>query len=484
MINPFGSRYSISVRLSFWYGVSSLILLTVFVVFLYATFDLSIHRDFEGRMNEAERLLMTAIVHEDDGLVLAESDSIQSVAYQTSGAYGTYVRLLSVDGDVTYRSPNFDGGETFHPFIPARASITTHIHEWDGTPVRSRYSPVRDRSGKMIGWLEITRLESTIHEELHRLEWILAVGIALCVLVAIVSGYGLAKRALLPVVSLTDVANQIHPTDLEQRLPSNFGVQDELTDLADAFNVMLDRLQSSFEREQRFRVDAAHAMFTPLSAMRSEIDVALHRSRDHAYYRSTLDAVRDRLLRLSDMLDKLLELSSAEGIKDLSLQTVDLSNLLVSRMERFEALAAERGVQLGSNIEGHVTASVQPSYIEVILDNLLTNAIKYTPREGSVELTMKTNESDVIIEVSDSGIGFSDEEREHLFDRFFRSREQSIQSKQGTGLGLPITKVLIELHGGHIRAFSSGPDGGSIFTVSLPVKNNLRPTVKIISPNS
>lgn len=468
MLRIFADKYSISVRLSLWYGVSSLILLSVFVVFLYTTFDLSIHRDFENRLDEAEQTLRSAVGIEDGTLTLMESESIESVAYQIKGAHGTFVRLLTPKGEVTYQSPNMEGATPFDPIFPSDTVTGTATHVWEGGAMRTRYAPILDQANTLIGWLEITRPESSIHVELHRLEWIMAIGIALSVIVAIISGYGLAKRALLPVVALTDVANQIHLTDLERRLPSSLGVQDELTNLADSFNVMLDRLQASFEREQRFRVDAAHEMFTPLSAMRSEIDVALHRSRDTEYYQSTLDTVRKRLLRLSEMLDKLLELSSAEGISDLSLQTIDLSSFLASRMERFVALASERRVSLNSKIETDVWAAVQPSHIEVILDNLLSNAIKYTPEGGFVDLNLKKTKSELIIEVTDSGIGFKEEEREHLFDRFFRSSSQSIQSQQGNGLGLPITKVLVEKHGGTIIAKSSGPNTGSSFKLSLP----------------
>lgn len=462
-------RLPISVRLTFWYGLSLLLLLSVFVVFLYAGFHVSLHRDFNDQMDEVQRLLLPAIQTEGEMPVLVPSDAIRSVAYQTDGASGTYVRLLSPIGQILYQSPNFTGHQRFRPSVPTAGTEASYSHTWEGAPTRSRYTPVRDALGTLHGWLEITRLESSIHRELHRLEWLLAAGIVLGMLVAIASGYGLAKRALRPVAMLTEAANQIRVTDLERRLPADFGVRDELTDLADTFNLMLRRLQVSFERERRFRADAAHELFTPLSAMQSEIDVALHRPREASYYEQTLQAVRNHTRRMNGILDGLLQLSRAEGLEHLVLEKIDVSAFVVQRLYRFKSNAVAQQVELKHEVTPSVFTSADPGHIEAILDNLMDNAIKYTPPGGTVCMRVHRDAEEVVLSVADTGIGFTEAERAQLFNRFFRSDTPAVQRTRGSGLGLSITQALVETYGGQITASSNGPEAGSTFEVRLPV---------------
>ena len=461
-------RLPISVRLTFWYGLSLLILLSVFVVFLYTSFHVNLHRDLSDQIMQAQRLLLPAIETETETPTLVPSAAIRSIAYRADGADGTYVRLLSSDGDVLYQSPNFAAHHRFRPSLPASMTETFYNHRWEGVPARSQYTPVRNASGEMRAWLEITRLESAIHRELHRLEWLLAVGIVLGVLIAIGSGYGLARRALRPVAMLTEAANDIRVTDLNHRLPTDFGVRDELTDLADTFNAMLGRLQASFERERRFRADAAHEMFTPLSATLSEIDVALRRPRDASTYKQTLQTVRDHTRRVSETLDGLLRLSRAEAIDHAQAKAVNLAELSRQRLDAFSPQARAEQIAVHHEVEPDAFVLADPGHIDTLLDNLIDNAIKYTPPGGTVCLSIRVEAEEIVLTVSDSGIGFETTERAHLFDRFYRSDKPAVRQTHGSGLGLSIVRAIVEGYDGRIQAHSEGLDQGSTFEVRFP----------------
>ena len=461
-------RLPISLRLTFWYGLSLLILLSVFVVFLYTSFHMNLHRDFSDQIDQAQRLLLSTIQAEAETPTLVPSAAIRSVAYQTDGTDGTYVRLISSDGHVLYQSPNFAEHKRFRPSLPATATAVAYNHIWEGAPARSQYTPVRNASGAVRGWLEVTRLESAIHRELHRLEGLLAVGLVLGVLVAIASGYGLARRALRPVAMLTEAANDIRVTDLKQRLPTNFGVRDELTDLADTFNAMLGRLQASFERERRFRADAAHEMFTPLSSMQSEIDVALRRRREASYYEQTLQTVRDHTRRMSEMLDGLLQLSRAEAIEHSQAQAVNLTDLARQRLDYFSPQARAGQIAMHHKTEPVALVLADPGHMDTMLDNLIDNAIKYTLPGGTVCLSIHLDAEEVVLTVSDSGIGFDSTERAHLFDRFYRSDTPAVRRTHGNGLGLSIVNAIVDGYDGRIQMHSEGLNQGSTFVVRFP----------------
>jgi signal transduction histidine kinase len=458
----------ISVRLTLWYGLSLLLLLSAFGTFLYVGFHVGLHNELEEEMDRAADQLMPAIQTQQQLTVPALSLSTESVGYLTDGAGATFVRLLSPAGDVLYQSPNFEGRQDFDHSIPPDKAKAANDHLWEGAPTRSQYSLVRDASGTHRGWLEITRRESAIHSELHRLELLLLAGGLLGMLVAVGSGYWLAKRALRPVVMLTDAANQIQVSDLENRLPSDFGVRDELTALADTFNLMLQRLQVSFDRERRFRADAAHELFTPLSGMQSEIDVALQRPRASPYYERTLEATRDQAQRMAATLDGLLQLSRVEALQNPASQEVDFGSCVFERLSHLQANAVAGDVQLVHEVCEGAVVLAEPGHIEVIIENLFENAIKYTPAGGTVRVALEKTEEEVRLTVSDTGIGFSAHEQVLLFDRFFRSDGPSVQRTRGSGLGLSITRALTEMYGAHVTASSTGPGAGSTFEVRFP----------------
>ena len=473
-MRPLRSRFrlSISARLTLWYGLSLLLLLSLFVVFLYTSFHLSLHQDFEAQLRHDETRLRSAVRIEAGRPALQAGEALRSVALQTEGAAGTYVRLLSPSGDVLYRSPNFAGRPPLTPSLPRAAEPAIAGRAWDAAPARSRYAPLLGDGGRLAGWLEVTRLESALHRELHRLRWLLALGVLLGAAVAIGSGYHLARRALRPVAAITGAAREIGGEELGRRLPADFGVRDELTDLAETLNGLLARLDASFERERRFRADAAHEMFTPLSAIRSEIDVALRKPREAAYYRATLAALEGHAQRLAALVESLLRLSRAEaiGIKHAGRKGADVSEVVRCLIGRFRAPAEAQEVRLAcGDLPPGVLAAIDPAHLEAALENLLDNAIKYTPPGGAVTVSASAEGSEAVLRVADTGAGFAEEEAARLFDRFYRADAHPVRQVGGSGLGLSISKAVADVYGGRICARSPGRGFGSTFEVWLPL---------------
>lgn len=474
-IAPVQLRLSISARLTLWYGLSLLILLSLFVIFLYTSFHVSLHRDFEEQLRRDEERVRGAIEIGTGGPLLQEGEALRSVALQTEGAAGTFVRLFDPSGTIVYRSPNFDDQPVLEPALPQTVEPEVVGRTWQGAPARSRYVPLVDERGRLAGSLEVTRLESTLHRELHRLRWLLALGVLLGVAVAIASGYGLARRALRPVATLTGAAREIEAGDLGRRLPSDFGARDELTDLAETLNALLARLDASFERERHFRADAAHEMFTPISALQSEIDVALLRPREAAYYRETLDTLRGHVQRLAGLVEGLLRLSRAEAGEAAMQERADASEVVRHVTERLQSQADARCVRLVCDLAAEVPAAVGAAHLEAIAENVIDNAIKYTPPEGVVTVTTAVEGNEAIVRVSDTGVGFSEEEAARLFDRFYRADARAVQQVRGSGLGLSIVKAVVDTYEGRIAAYSAGDEKGSTFEVRLPLSTSDEP---------
>lgn len=466
-----GFRLRISSRLTLWYGLTLLILLSLFALFSYAYFHTTLHLDFDRHLAHEMRQLIPLVRTEAGRPTFSGLDDLRSVAYQTDGAYGTYVRLLSRDGDVLYRSPNFENHLSLTTQVPRSAKEATASRSWEGEPVRSLYSPIADSAGELRGWLEVTGFEWTLNQELGNLRSSMLVGIFAGVLLAIGGGYLLARRALQPVASLTDAAKQIHATDLATRLPARFGARDELTDLAETFNQMIERLEASFDRERRFTNNAAHEILTPLATIQNTLEVALRRARSSDEYRATIQAVLTEAEEMSDTVRGLLQLARMDRITDLPHEHVDLSKEVEKHLHRFRKRAERERIALEVDVEPAVDVLADAGRLGEVIDNLLDNALKYTPAGGKVKVKLERRHGKASLEVSDTGVGFAPEQAAHLFDRFYRADTPEVQARSGSGLGLAIVEAITRAYGGHVSAHSAGRNRGSRFEVVLPSEN-------------
>ena len=455
-------RLSISRRLALWYGLSLTLLLGLVVAFLYTGFHLTLHRDFDADLaREAERLAAALPRPLPLGEEAAPWDVPPDFA-RFAEASPHAVRLLSPTGTVRYANGRLPE-VTIH--APSSEEAEYHTH---GEDVRARYEPVRGEQGETRAWVAVAGIESGLHREMHRLGWLLVLGVVLGVAVAALSGYGLARRALRPVVALTDAANRIGPGERGARLPTEPAPHDELGDLAAAFNALLARLDDAFERERRFRADAAHELLTPVTAARSEVDVSLRRDRDAEGYREALRTVGAHVERMADLITDLLALSRAEAADRPALASVDVATVADELASRMEPVARAKGVALVRELERGATVVASPDHVATALANLVDNAVKYTPPGGTVTLAVRCEDGEAVATVADTGVGFTEVEQGRLFSRFYRADAPEVRRERGSGLGLAIAQRLARLYGGTIEASSAGPDRGSVFELRLP----------------
>lgn len=463
-----GLRLSISTRLTLWYGLTVLILLSLLAIFSYTNFHLNRHRDFDQHLAHEIRELTPFLYIEGEHPMFVNLDRLRSVAFQTHGLQSTYVRLISTDGRLLYRSPNFLAHPELPIALPETVAETTMSRDWDDNPARTVYKPLFNSDGMPKGWLEVTGFEWSLHEQLHRLQRGLIAGIALSVLLAIIAGYLLARRALQPVVALTYAANRIRATDLSTRLPVRPGVRDELSDLAETFNTMLQRLQNSFERERRFSDNAAHELLTPLATLANRTEIALRRGRTPETYEKTLREILIDIEELTDTVRGLLQLSRAERLKEIPKEPVDLSLVAERCVKRFRSPADSKNQQLTLEADPDVIVEGKAQQLGEVIDNLLDNAVKYTPEGGWIRVTVHRNGDQAVVQVADDGVGFTEAEGRHLFDRFYRAENAATQSRSGSGLGLAIVENIVRAFGGEFSAHSEGLGSGSVFEVQFP----------------
>jgi len=449
-------------------------MLSLFGYFLYESFHQSIHHNYDRHLRfEAEQLLPHIDIA-GETLSIDLSDYSRNAALKSDVEFGTYVRLFNRNGELTYESPNFtDVDQPLETDIPNTVDEYSLSIQWLELPARTLFHPIRDTAGTFGGWLEVTGFEWTLHDELSRFRQYLIILIAISVSFSILGGFWLSRRALSPVTSIIDAAKSITATDLDQRIPVNYQVHDELTDLAETFNMMLYRLQKRFKREKQFTSDAAHELMTPLSSLRSDAEVMLRKPRSMEEYRETIHRMLMETRRMSEMVHLLLQLSRVESVHHAEAERVNLSQITKAVAAEYQQLAKDKNIAMEVNIAPELQINAHGAYIEEIINNLLENTLKYTPEGGSIELQLQRSSGETVLRVSDTGIGFDSETKTHLFERFYRANQRDVQERPGSGLGLPLVKAIVELYDGKIRAYSDGPGKGSTFEVELPLSEEL-----------
>jgi heavy metal sensor kinase len=373
------------------------------------------------------------------------------------------ITLFQVDeaGDIRQQTEAW-GRETLSSALQSPGS--TSPRSWTAPSGRHyRVHGVTESSYRVAAAVDETSLRDT----LWTLAVILATVIPFAAGLAIEGGYFLAGRVLSPVGAMAQRAREITAESLAKRLPVD-NARDEFGQLATVFNDTLSRLQDAFERLRRFTADASHELRTPLTAMRSVGEVALHNRLDAVTYRDVIGSMLEEVDRLTRLVESLLVLTRADsGEVQLAPEDLELGGLAGSVIDQLRVLADEKQQELTLRAPIPVLAMGDAALIRHALMNLIHNAIKYTPNDGTITVEVNATDGRAMIEVRDSGPGIPAGHRDRIFDRFYRVDASRSRDEGGVGLGLAIARWAIEANGGQIE-LASGQDRGSLFRVILP----------------
>jgi heavy metal sensor kinase len=297
---------------------------------------------------------------------------------------------------------------------------------------------------------------------------ILALLFPLTLALAAAGGFLIAGRVLSPLESMADKAERITALRLSERLPVE-NPDDELGRLATIFNGVLARIEKAFEELRRFTGDASHALRTPLTAIRSVGEVGLQEGNGGDTYRDVIGSMLEETDRLRNLVENLLALTRAEGGQTRTdPERFDLSRLTDETVERLRVLSEEKTQELEASSEPSVEVTADREMIRQALLNLVDNAIRHTPVEGTIRIqTRRLADGRGRFEITDTGSGIPPEHLEHIFERFYRVESATEESEQGYGLGLAIARHAVLVSGGEIDA-ESEPGVGTTFRVTLP----------------
>lgn len=285
-------------------------------------------------------------------------------------------------------------------------------------------------------------------------------------LLGVLGGWLISRSTFKPVKYITQkVASISGGDDLTDRVALKHGSR-EMRELADTFDGMFERLETSFESEKQFVSDASHELRTPTTVILAECESARKRAHTKEEFDSSLTVIEEQGQKMSHMIAQLLSITRLEqGTERIRMKNADLSGFVESCCGEFVP-RDDRNITMETSIEPGVTATVDLGLMSRVIQNLLENAYKYGKDGGHIRVSLKKESGEAVLEVADDGIGISEENLENIWKRFWQA-DASRGEYEGVGLGLAMVKQICEFHGGSISV-QSALGQGSTFTVRLP----------------
>jgi two-component system, OmpR family, sensor kinase len=374
--------------------------------------------------------------------------------FDFAGPKGFYYVIWSPNGEELMHSTN------------APSDLTMPLdHIWTRTRgvLREQFNPI---PGPRPDYVIL--VGRSIAPELKELQRMLLKQIAwagMMLFVGLFTGWLISSRVIKPINDISATAAKISAGDLSQRI-NVAEAESELGQLAAVLNSTFARLEAAFAQQQQFTSDAAHELRTPVSVMLTQAQTALNRERTAPEYRETVETCQRAAQRMRRLIESLLALARLDaGQEQMKRLQFDFSKTISDCAEMVQPMASERGVKIITELSALEIAGDSERLAQVVT-NLLTNAIQYNRRDGEVRVKLESQNGMAILTVSDTGRGIAAEDLPRVFERFYRADKS--RSTGGNGLGLAISKAVVEAHGGTIEVASEENDG-TTFTVRLPV---------------
>ncbi|AMM24148.1 sensor histidine kinase [Variovorax sp. PAMC 28711] len=460
-------------RLTLVHQAVIVVVLTVTALTAYWTLSREVH----GQLDAA---LLALAETEAAALPERAGDAGQTVSVHEAVAVGAppaferldrLLQILGADGTVLARSHNLGAARLpVSPDLPGRLAagevVFETLHSFGNEPVRMVSLPVEHR-GAVRAVQVAGSLDDVNHVVATASLLFVVMGVALLLTVG-TAGFLLTRGAFRAIDDVVDQARRIGDASLGRRLPHP-GVDDEIGRLVRTLNEMLDRLEHGFEAQRRFTADASHELRSPLSRLRTELELALRRPREPAAYIAALRSSMEEVERLTLLVEELLTLARIDAGQERGpAENASLAMLADEAVARQSRAAQERGVHiaLASALAGPAWVARGPA--SLVLGNLLDNAVKFSAPGDQVSLRIAADAANALIVVRDHGPGIGTQDLPYVFERFFRGSAARAGTVPGIGLGLALSQAILHAHGGHIDA-SSARGGGAEFTVRLPL---------------
>ncbi|MCB9196644.1 MAG: HAMP domain-containing histidine kinase [Flavobacteriales bacterium] len=457
------SKLSFKRRIASNFIVATAILVAVVFAVVYFIVHFTVYSRLDNDLRYEADKHLTEVHLENGQLKYIDLKGLEEEEHREVQVNPVFIQLFNADQSVSEKSPNLKANSLEFKIDKINSHFTTTLAE---KQIRQLQIPYLIE-GKTVGYIVTAMsLESTLIV-LSNLLYTLLISFPVILIGLFFTSYILAARSIEPVMNITATTHKITQNNLSERveLPAN---DDELHQLVESINDLLDRIQGAIVREKQFTSDASHELRTPISVIQGTLEVLVRKTRTPQEYEEKIVLCLNEITRMNEIIDQLLEMARFENKPMFAVDnTSNIKDLIHQIIVRRSNQIDQKHLTIKVNSEGLTENCSLPSFHgNLILDNLVSNAIKYSENGGLIEINLIPSEDCLRCEISDNGIGVSEEDLERIFQPFFRS--DALQHKQikGVGLGLSIVRKAADSLGASIEVFSQ-KGKGSLFVVNF-----------------
>ena len=456
-------------RLTLWYGGVLSLILIIFASGIFIYFKNSLQDSIDAKIRSIGEVLSSSMTEAHGASVFGNFERyLENVLGRKPK--GKFIQIMDTSGRIGAKMSDIEGEAlptSFNALERAmRGEIVYETIERTKPRLRMVTIPIMDNK-KVTSVVQVGTSLEDFDETIRKLLLIMIISIPTSIIVTIVVGYFMAKKALRPVDQIRRAAVKISSSNLDEKIDIT-GRRDELGRLAETFNAMIGRLKDAFQRINQFSIDVSHELKTPLTILKGETEVALRKEREKDDYQKLLLSNLEEIDRMSCIIDDLLLLSKADTKEiKLNIEEVALRDLIMDVCMNMKVVADKKSVELQISELEDVRLKGDELKLRRMLLNVVENGIKYSHVGGKVSVSSYVNDGYAWIDVKDDGIGISEEDIKYVFDRFYRA-DRSRKRESGSGLGLSISRWIAGAHKGSIEV-KSQPAQGSVFTIKLPI---------------
>jgi len=433
--------FSFKNRIAFNYILSSSILIAIVFLSIFTIVKYSVNQHINEEIQEELYKHLDDVSTDSNDTYLIQVDQWRAREHNSISVNPVFVEFYDTNKQLIDKSPNLKNSNI--QLLATNQNNKFTDTKLNGIPIRQIQTGIINKD-QVVGYL-VVAMSLEDFEIVQILKNILLISYPLILILLFLIARFLAGRSIKPVSTIIDTSSQITKDNLKSRIPLPIN-KDELFVLSQNINNLLDRVENAIEREKQFTSDASHELRTPLAVIKGTMEVLIRKPRNQHEYEEKIYFCISEVNRLNHMVDQLLLLARFENQKqNIKNETIYLNAIILDNLTRFSEKIESKKIKIITSFSDDYYIQSDNYLVSIIISNLLSNAIKYSDSTGEIRIKLSQNEHHITFSISDNGIGIAPDDKNKIFNSFYRSDVTNHAQIKGTGLGLSIVKRLCDL---------------------------------------
>ena len=429
-------------RIARYYIVSTALLIFAVFFAIYYSVKARVYSGIDKDLQIEVESTTEQLIIKTTTFEISDPEEWEEREHTTLGLHPVFIQLVDTNGEILDKSPNLEN----HTLL-VKKGIEQEIFydtKLNGIDIRQVQFPIFHNE-VLIGYVVIAISLQDVKTVVTNLSEILIVGYFLILIVLYFITRFIVGKSIKPISSIIETTSLISKDNLSTRIPLPQN-KDELFTLSESINNLLDRIESAIEREKQFTSDASHELRTPLAVIKGTLEVLSRKPRTQTEYEEKIKFCIIEVNRMNFLVDELLLLARFENQKkEIRKESTFLNAMVLDVLALYSETISDKKLQVNSFFEEDFYFETDPYLFSIVMHNLISNAVKYSFNEGTIDINVVKQENEIIFTLQDFGIGISKEDIDKVFNRFFRSNPTEHPEVKGTGLGLSIVSRLSDL---------------------------------------